>query len=122
MTRQWSPWSVPTRSREDNGSWRFSFTRESEAMDFYTIPFDRTEALAAALGVPIDVVVAQLQDEKAESALIDAWQALVGLERDEGIARLESAGLAPRSVGSWTPFGDYGVYRAPTDDAAPESS
>lgn len=120
MTRKWSPWSIPARSSGDSGSWSFSFTRESEAMDFYTIPLDRTEALAAALGMPTDVVVAQLQDETAQPALIDAWQALLGTERDDGISRLESAGLGPRAASSWTPYGDYGVYTAPKDSDAPE--
>ncbi|WP_206448110.1 hypothetical protein [Agrococcus sp. KRD186] len=87
----------------------------------FAIPLDRTEALAAALGMPTDVVVDQLENRKAESILVEAWQALVGTERDSGLTRLEEAGLAPRSAGSWTPFGDYGVYVPPRDDVAPET-
>lgn len=121
MTREWSPWSVPVRSREGEDSWSFAFFRESEAMDSFTIPADRTEALASALGMPTDVVVEQLENEKAEPALIDAWEALAGSERDSGIARLEGAGLAPRSAGTWIPFGDYGVHVEPGEDVAPET-
>ncbi|SFS11392.1 hypothetical protein SAMN04487783_1565 [Agrococcus baldri] len=85
----------------------------------FAIPLDRTEALAAALGMATDVAVDQLENRKAEPMLVEAWQALVGTDRDRGITRLEEAGLAPRSAGSWAPFGDYGVYVPPSDDVAP---
>ena len=118
MTYESHPWGVPGRGEPDKDSWSFVFTRESEAMDTFAIPLDRTEALAAALGMPTDVVVDQLENRKPEPALIEAWQSLVGTDREVGIARLEAAGLAPRQTGTWTPSGDYGIFVALNDDVA----
>lgn len=97
MTLDWSPWSFPESS---SGGWVFSFTRDSEAMDFFRISDDDAGKLAEILGT----TKARLSVEDAET--VHSWNQLMvnASSRDP----LGEIGIAATQYREWIPGGDFG--------------
>jgi hypothetical protein len=100
---EYSDWTFPEPDDEsEDGGWRTSYTRPSEAVDSYRVSEEDMAKLAETFGLTLD------DFHTRQEAAVSEWERLT--MGQGGNDRLAERGIGLTRDAEWIPGGEWGYY------------